>query len=90
MDGPRTVTMRPAIPVSLFAIPVGILGLAGAWNVGVRIWKLPSFVVAALEISGAVIWLTLVLLYAYKWYWHRTAALHEAQDPVNPRSYRWD
>ena len=57
------MTTRPPIPASFFGMPVGILGLAGAWNVGARIWHLPSIVGSVLEIVGASIWLVLVILY---------------------------
>ena len=76
------MTTRPPIPASFFGMPVGILGLAGAWNVGARIWHLPSIVASGLEIVGASIWLVLVILYAHKWFGHRAAAQREIRDPV--------
>src|SRR3954470_7187783 len=73
---------RPLVAVSLFGIPVGILGLAGAWSVGVRTWNLSPIPATAIGILGVVIWLGLVVLYAYKWYVYREAALREFNDPV--------
>jgi tellurite resistance protein len=76
------MTTRPPIPASYFGIPVGILGLAGAWHVGVRIWNLPTVVADGLAIFGVSVWLILLVLYAYKWARHRAEALRELHDPV--------
>jgi tellurite resistance protein len=76
------MTTRPAMPASFFGIPVGILGLAGAWHVGVRIWNLPPLLADAITVFGALVWLVLLVLYARKWYWDRAAAQQEARDPV--------
>lgn len=73
---------RPAIAVSLFGMPVGILGLAGAWNAGARIWNLPPAVGSGIAIFGGLTWLALLLLYAYKWFRYRAEALKEFRDPV--------
>lgn len=73
---------RPPIAASLFGIPVGILGLAGAWNVGVRTWNLSPLLANGIGIFGALIWLVLLVLYVHKWYWYRAEALQEFRDPV--------
>ena len=73
---------RRPIPVSLFGVPVGLMGLAGAWRVGARIWNLPSPIANAIAIVGASTWLILLLLYAQKWRRFRVAAQQEACDPV--------
>ena len=70
------------MPVFLFGMPVGILGLAGAWKVGTRLWDLPPLVADGIGIVGTLIWLILLVLYAQKWYWYRAEALQEFQDPV--------
>jgi tellurite resistance protein len=70
------------VPASLFGIPVGLLGLAGAWHVGARIWKLPSILGDIISVAGGIVWLILVAMYAHKWYRHRPAAKREARDPV--------
>jgi tellurite resistance protein len=72
---------RAPIPASLFGIPVGVLGLSNAWNVGARLWHLPPIVGHALGVAGASIWSVLLILYAQKWWSHRAAAQQEAQDP---------
>ena len=66
----------------LFGIPVGLLGLAGAWHVGARIWSLPSFVEDGISVAGGIVWLVLLMLYAHKWYRHCPKAKQEARDPV--------
>ena len=71
-----------AVPASLFGIPVGLLGLAGAWHVGARIWALPPIVADAITGAGGIAWLILLALYAHKWYRHRAKAKQEARDPV--------
>lgn len=70
------------IPASLFGVPVGIMGLAGAWNVGARIWSFPPWIGHGIAILGAITWLVLLVLYAQKWAWHRGPAQRELRDPV--------
>jgi tellurite resistance protein len=82
MQTARAMTAPSSMAASLFGMPVGILGLAGAWNVGVRIWNLPPLVAKGIEIVGASIWLVLIVLYARNWYCDRTAAQREVRDPV--------
>lgn len=76
------MTTRPLIAVSLFGMPVGILGLAGAWSVGARIWQLPLAYAIGIGIFGVTVWLVLLVLYACKWHWYRAEALKEFRDPV--------
>ena len=51
---------RPSIAASLFGIPVGFMGLAGAWNVGARIWNLPLVLADGIGTFGALTWLVAV------------------------------
>jgi tellurite resistance protein len=76
------MTARRSIPVSLFGAPVGIMGLAGAWRVGARLWDLPPGVASGIAILGASTWAVLVVLYARKWLQDRDAARTEALDPM--------
>lgn len=76
------MTARPTIPASLFGVPVGLMGLAGAWRVGARIWDLPSLAADGIAVVGALTWLILLVFYAKKWWQHRDAAQREAGDPV--------
>lgn len=76
------MSARRPIPASLFGIPVGIMGLAGAWRVGARIWGLPEVVADAIAVVGASSWALLVVLYANKWLSNPTAARQEALDPI--------
>lgn len=73
---------RSSVPASLFGIPVGVLGLAGAWNVGARIWQLPPVVGSALGVIGTLIWLVLLILYVQEWLCSRATAQAEAHDPL--------
>jgi tellurite resistance protein len=73
---------QQTLSASLFGIPVGILGLAGAWNVGVRLWHLEPVVAHVLAVLGALLWFALLGLHAYKWYAHRSTALEEFQNPI--------
>lgn len=34
----------PLIPASFFGMVLGLFGLANAWRVGARIWRLPALV----------------------------------------------
>jgi tellurite resistance protein len=78
----NTMKTLTSIPASLFGMPVGIMGLAGAWTVGARIWNLPAGIAAGIAIAGALVWAVLIVLYANKWLHNRVAAVVEARDPV--------
>ena len=73
---------RSPIPVSFFAIAVGLLALAKAWSVAAELWHLPQAVAEALSFSGLAVWLATVVAYAHKWLIHRADALAEMQHPV--------
>jgi tellurite resistance protein len=75
-------TRRAPIPVSFFGIAVGALALANAWQVAVRIWKLPPELADAFSFVGLAVWATISVLYARKWQVHRAAALDEFHHPV--------
>jgi tellurite resistance protein len=68
--------------VSFFGIAVGLLALANAWRLGVRLWQLPQTATQALTIAGLATWLTLLLAYAHKWWRHRAEAMAELQHPL--------
>jgi tellurite resistance protein len=76
------MTARRPIPASFFGAPVGILGLAGAWRTGARIWGLPSHVADGIAVVGALTWAVLIVLYAEKWLRYRSVARQEALDPI--------
>ena len=40
------------MPASLFGIPVGLLGLAGAWHDAARIWNVPPGGADAIGVAG--------------------------------------
>ena len=73
---------RNSLPVSFFAMPVGVLALANAWRVAVGVWALPKGVATALTGAGLSLWLLLLVAYAHKWLFHRAAARAELQHPL--------
>lgn len=71
------------IPVSLFAIPVGLLGLADAWRRAADYgWSLAEDVDRLIAWPAAAILAFVLLLYAYKAKCHWSAVLREASHPV--------
>src|SRR5882757_1599517 len=73
---------RSPIPVSFFAIAVGLLALAKAWSVAAGLWHLPPAIAEVLSFAGLAAWLATVVAYAHKWLLHRGEALAEMQHPV--------
>ena len=75
------------IPAGLFAIPVGLFGLAGAWQraIGYR-WNMTEDISNALLSLTLVVWGILLLLYAAKCIVHfqevRKEFLHPVQGPL--------
>ncbi len=53
----------PRVPPNLFAIALGIAGLAQAWDAAVPVLGTPQAIPDALSILGAAIWLVLVGVY---------------------------
>lgn len=57
--------MRPRlIPLSLFAIPLGLVGLATAWGQATALLSAPVVISEALYAVGAVLWLGFTVSYA--------------------------
>ena len=54
---------RPRVPPSLFAIALGIAGLAQAWDAAAPVLGTPRGVPGALSVLGAAVWLVLVVAY---------------------------
>jgi len=73
---------RSAVPVAFFAIPVGLLALANAWRVAVRLWQLPQLAAELLTIGGIAVWLVMVIAYAHKWLLRGDEARAEMLHPV--------
>jgi len=72
----------PAVPASLFAIILGLIGLGGCWRLASRLWTLPAWVGETIMLIAAAIWAILILLYLAKWVWLRAEALAEFRHPV--------
>ncbi len=82
MTHPNRLTQARAIPVSFFSMAVGTLALAQAWGLATRLWSAPPEVALALSYIGLALWFILVLAYAAKWTFHRSAAQDELRHPV--------
>jgi tellurite resistance protein len=59
----RQRSLGPRVPPNLFAIALGIAGLAVAWDAAVPVLKTPQAVPDALNVLDAVLWLVLVGAY---------------------------
>lgn len=77
-------SQRAPLPVSYFSMAVGVLALANAWRVAVRLWPLPAWSAVAVGAAGLALWLVLLGLYAHKWLRRRADAIAELQHPVQP------
>lgn len=72
----------PTVPVTLFGMILGLGGLSNGWRTAGRIWQAPALVGDVLAVLAALIWATLLVLYAGKWFWARHEAVAEARHPV--------
>jgi tellurite resistance protein len=70
------------IPVSFFAIPLGLIALGLAWQTAGSIWLVPTWVSGALIGFGTALWAFLLIAYLWKWLAHRADALAELEHPV--------
>jgi tellurite resistance protein len=59
----RRRSLGPRVPPNLFAIALGLAGLAEAWRAAVPLLGTPQAVPDALSVLGAVLWLVLVGAY---------------------------
>ncbi|MDB5818112.1 MAG: C4-dicarboxylate transporter/malic acid transport protein [Rhizobacter sp.] len=73
---------RIFVPTSFFGMAVGLLALANAWRVAVRLWALPTLVPQLIADLGLAVWAALLLLTAWKWAFLRDEALAEWRHPV--------
>jgi tellurite resistance protein len=64
LDQPRTTTTR--VPMNLFGIPFGLLGLAGSWQVAAQVAGVPPGVGTALLVLAAAGWVVVIGLYAWR------------------------
>lgn len=71
------------LPAGVFAIPVGLLALAGAWQrAGSQGWELAAQVARVLLWSAALVWLATLLLYGFKCKRHFAVVVREFRHPV--------
>jgi tellurite resistance protein len=69
----------PRVPPNLFAIPLGMAGLATAWSAAVPVLGTPQAVPDALNVLDAALWLALVGLYLVQ---GPSIILADLRDPV--------
>jgi tellurite resistance protein len=87
IEGSPSVASAPrlpckSVPASLFAIPLGLVALALAWQAAGSIWAVPNWVPDTLIWSGATLWVFLVAAYLAKWLFRRAEAKAELEQPV--------
>jgi tellurite resistance protein len=70
------------VPASFFGMAVGLLALANAWHVAVRVWRLPESLANGSTVVGLATWLVVLMLYAHKWLRQREQAVMEMRHPV--------
>ncbi len=70
------------LPAALFGMVLGLAGLGSAWRFAHLAWALPAIIGELIMLAAAVVWLTLTILYATKWFVARDAALAELSHPV--------
>jgi tellurite resistance protein len=75
-------TRLPVLPAAAFGIVLGVVGLAGSWRVATGYWGVSPIVNEAIGVTGAAIWLALIVCYALKWIVFRHDALQELEHPV--------
>jgi len=66
-----------AVPVSFFAIVLGLSGLGSAWRIASAIWGLPRYIGEGVLALASVVWLVLLISYVYKWLKARSDAVAE-------------
>jgi tellurite resistance protein len=71
--------LGPRVPPNLFAIALGIAGLAQAWHAAVPVLGIPQAVPDALDVLAAALWLVLVGAYLAQGPW---IVLADLRDPV--------
>lgn len=76
------MSSRATVPASFFGMILGLVGLGGNWRVAAALWNLPRVIGEVIMALALVVWVALVVAYAYKWLYHRAAALEEAAHPV--------
>lgn len=79
----KALPWLPRFPVGLFAIPVGLFALAGAWRRGAQFgWGNAALVGELLAAAALVLLVTLLLVYALKTLRHPQAIAAELAHPV--------
>lgn len=83
LEGPERSSWLARLPASLFAIPVGLFGLAGAWQrIGVYAWPIATDIGDLLLWFASIVWGVSLLLYIFKCSRYPQAVLQEFTHPV--------
>ena len=72
----------PNVSASFFGMVLGMAGLANAWRIAHRIWKLPGWISESIFGIAALTWLILVVLFVGKWLCLSDKGLAELRHPV--------
>lgn len=71
-----------AVPPNFFAIPMGLAGLAGVWQIAARFYGLPASLSATLYIVTTIVYLLLVVTFGCKLLLSWKTALADLTHPV--------
>jgi len=72
----------PIVPAAFFGIVLGIGGLGNGWRAAQRVWHVTPVIGEVLLVLAAMVWATVLTLYAGKWFFARAAAIAELTHPV--------
>jgi len=82
-QSPRGSTWLARLPAGIFAIPVGLFGLLGAWRRAAAFgWAAAAGVADVLAWPAGAIWIASLILYALKCKRHPQAVMREHRHPV--------
>jgi tellurite resistance protein len=73
---------RFPVPASFFGMVLGLVGLGNCWRTAARLWGAPGSIGETIMLIATTVWALLLLGYAGKWIWARSAALAEFRHPV--------
>jgi len=77
-----SLSKLPMVPAGFFGIVLGVGGLGNGWRAAHRVWHVTPMIGEALFLLAALVWATVLTLYAAKWIYARAAAIAELSNPV--------
>lgn len=72
----------PLIPVSFFAMVMGLFGLGNCWRTAAKLWQLSAIVSEVILAIALILWLIFLVGYIYKWCYYREASIAEWHHPI--------